>query len=218
MATASQSLFNMTVPTDNAGGNQGLLMPKLQFRFRLNFLNFGVGSTAGLSLTKQVIDCSRPNVQFDEITVPVYNSTLYLAGKHKWQTMSINVRDDASGSVSKAVGQQLQKQLDFVEQASAATGQDYKFQLNLEILDGGNGTSAPIVLETWELYGCYLTQANYDTLNYGTSDVVKIALTVRFDNAIQAPLVSGVGAPINRSADAQTGSVTGIGGTNSLGV
>jgi uncharacterized protein (DUF1919 family) len=113
MATASQSLFNMTVASDNAGGNQGLLMPKLQFRFRLNFLNFGLGSTAGLALTKQVIDCSRPNVSFQEITLPVYNSTLYLAGKHQWQTLSINIRDDASGTVATAVGQQIQKQLRF---------------------------------------------------------------------------------------------------------
>jgi len=30
MATASQSLFNMTVASDNAGGNQGLLMPIVQ--------------------------------------------------------------------------------------------------------------------------------------------------------------------------------------------
>ena len=215
MATASQSLFNMTVASDNAGGNQGLLMPKLQFRFRLNFLNFGLGSTAGLALTKQVIDCSRPNVQFQEITLPVYNSTLYLAGKHQWQTLSVNVRDDASGSVAKAVGQQIQKQLDFVEQASAATGQDYKFQLNIEILDGGNGTAAPVVLETWECYGCFIQTANYNTLNYGTNDVVTIALTIRFDNAIQAPLGSGVGSTIARVASGSTGSVTGIGGTQS---
>jgi hypothetical protein len=215
MATASQSLFNMTVASDNAGGNQGLLMPKLQFRFRVNFLNFGVGSTAGLALTKQVIDCARPQVQFQEITLPVYNSTLYLAGKHQWQTLAVNIRDDASGSVSKAVGQQLQKQLDFVEQASAATGQDYKFQTNIEILDGGNGTAAPIVLETWELYGCFVQTANYDTLNYGGNEVVKISLTLRYDNAIQAPLGSGVGSPINRIASGSTGSVTGIGGTTS---
>jgi hypothetical protein len=213
MATASQSLFNMTVASDNAGGNQGLLMPKLQFRFRVNFLNFGASSSSGLNLTKQVVDCSRPNVQFQEITLPVYNSTLYLAGKHQWQTMTVNIRDDASGSVSKAVGEQLQKQLDFVEQASAATGQDYKFQTNIEILDGGNGTSAPVVLETWEVYGCFLQTANYNTLNYGTNEVVTIALTIRFDNAIQAPLGSGVGSPINRIADGSTGSVTGIGGT-----
>jgi hypothetical protein len=211
MATASQSLFNMTVPTDNAGGNQGLLMPKLQFRYRINFLNFGLGPTAGLSLTKQVVDCSRPNVQFQEITLPVYNSTLYLAGKHQWQSMTCNIRDDASGSVARAVGQQIQKQLDFVEMASAATGQDYKFQTNLEILDGGNGTATPLVLETWELYGCFVQTANYNTLNYGTNDVVTISLTIRFDNAIQAPLGTGVGSPTPRILDGFTGTVSGIG-------
>lgn len=210
MATASQSLFNMTVASDNAGGNQGLLMPKLQFRFRVNFLSFGIGSS--IELTKQVIDCSRPQVQFDEITIPVYNSTMYLAGKAKWQSLSINVRDDAQGNVSKLVGQQLQKQMDFVEQASAATGQDYKFQMNIEILDGGNGTVAPVVLETWELYGCFVQVANYQTLNYGTNDPVTIALTIRFDNAIQAPLSAGVGTNIGRILGGST--VTGIGQTN----
>ena len=209
MATASQSLFNMTVASDNAGGNQGLLMPKLQFRFRVNFLNFGT-NTSTIELTKQVIDCSRPNVQFTEITLPIYNSTMYLAGKHAWQTLAINIRDDASNSVTKLVGQQLQKQMDFVEQASAASGQDYKFQTNIEILDGGNGTTAPIVLETWECYGCFLQTANYNTLNYATSDVVTIALTIRFDNAIQSPIGSGVGSTIARTL----GSIaTGIGGS-----
>ena len=209
MATASQSLFNMTVAADNAGGNQGLLMPKLQFRFRVNFLNFGTNSST-IELTKQVIDCARPQVQFQEITLPIYNSTMYLAGKATWQTLAINVRDDASNSVSKLVGQQLQKQMDFVEQASAATGQDYKFQTNIEILDGGNGANAPIVLETWELYGCFLQTANYNTLNYATNEVVTIALTLRYDNAIQSPIGSGVGSSIARTV----GSIaTGIGGS-----
>jgi hypothetical protein len=211
MATASQSLFNMTVASDNAGGNQGLLMPKLQFRFRVNFLNFGVDSTGGLSLTKQVIDCSRPNLSFAEIPLQVYNSTIKIAGKHTWANMTVNIRDDASGSVSKAVGQQLQKQLDFVEQASAATGQDYKFQTNVEILDGGNGTLAPTVLETWELYGCFLQSANYNTLNYGASEAVTIGLTIAYDNAIQSPLTSGVGTAVGRAFSGSTGIATGIG-------
>lgn len=206
MATASQSLFNMTVASDNAGGNQGLLMPKLQYRFRVNFLNFGVGSS--IELTKQVIDINRPQVQFETITLPVYNSTMYLAGKHSWNELSVNIRDDAGGSVSKLVGQQLQKQMDFVEQASAATGQDYKFQTNIEILDGGNGAAAPVVLETWECYGCFVLTANYNTLNYGTSDAVTISLTIRYDNAIQSPLSSGVGTSVGRA----------LGGTLATGI
>ena len=112
--------------------------------------------------------------------------------------LDINVRDDAQGNVSKLVGQQLQKQLDFVEQASAATAQDYKFQVNIEVLDGGNGAAAPIVLETWEVYGCYLKTANYNNLNYGTSEAVTIQLAIAFDNAVQSPLNAGVGTNIGR--------------------
>ena len=208
MATASQSLFNMTVASDPAGGNQGLLMPKLQYRFRVNFLNFGTSASTN-ELTKQVIDVTRPSVSFGEINIPVYNSTMYLAGRHEWQPLTINVRDDATGSVSKLVGQQLQKQMDFVEQASAATGQDYKFQTNIEILDGGNGTAVPQVLETWECYGCYLKTANYGALNYGSNEIATIALTIRYDNAVQSPLTSGVGTNIGRILGGST--VTGIG-------
>jgi hypothetical protein len=214
MATASQSLFNMTVASDNAGGNQGLLMPKLQYRFRVNFLNLGIGQT--IELTKQVVDINRPQVSFGEITLPVYNSTMYLAGRHEWQPLTVNIRDDAGGQVSKLVGQQLQKQLDFVEQASAATGQDYKFQTNIEILDGGNGTAVPAVLETWECYGCFIQQANYNTLNYGTNDVVTISLTLRYDNAIQSPLSSGVGTSVGRALSGSTGLTTGIGSNQNV--
>jgi len=209
MATASQSLFNMTVASDNAGGNQGLLMPKLQFRFRVNFLNFGVDAAGGLALTKQVIDVTRPQIQFQEITMPVYNSNIYLAGRYLWNPITCNLRDDASGQISKAIGQQVQKQLDFVEQASAATGQDYKFQTNIEVLDGGNGASAPQILETWELYGCFVQQANYNNLNYATNEPAQIALTIRYDNAIQSPLGSGIGAAVGRAIGGS--SATGIG-------
>ena len=208
MAAASQSVFNMTVASDNAGGNQGLLMPKLQYRFRVNFLNIGT-SASSVELTKQVVDINRPQITFDEITLPVYNSTLYLAGRHTWNELTVNLRDDAQGSVSKIVGQQVQKQLDMVEQASAATGQDYKFQTNIEILDGGNGTAVPQVLETWECYGCYLKTANYGALNYGSNEIATIALTIRYDNAVQSPLSSGVGTNIGRVLGGSI--VTGIG-------
>jgi hypothetical protein len=209
MATASQSLFNMTVGADNTASSQGLLMPKLQYRFRALFLNFGVGGSTQ-ELTKQVMDVTRPSVSFTEIPIDIYNSKMYLAGKHEWAATTINLRDDASGSVAKLVGQQLQKQMDFVEQASAATGQDYKFQVNYEVLDGGNGTLTPNVLETWELYGCFLQSVNYNTLNYGSSEMATMQLAIRFDNAIQSPLSSGVGVQVGRAFGGTT--VTGIGG------
>jgi hypothetical protein len=200
---AVSSLTRMTVPlaSDQSSSTQGLLMPKLKYRFRVMFENFGAqGATPTTELTKQVIDFTRPSVTFDEIPIEIYNSRMYLAGKHTWDMLTVNLRDDASGEVARLVGQQLQKQLDFSEQASAAAGIDYKFLTKLEILDGGNGTAEPVILETWECYGCYLNQVNYNDLNYGSSEAVTITMQVRFDNAVQTPLGSGVGAQVARLA------------------
>jgi hypothetical protein len=208
MAVASNSLFNMTVGSDNTPSSQGLLMPKLQYRFRALFVNFGTGGSTQ-ELTKQVMDIQRPNVSFEEIALDIYNSKIYLAGKHAWQETQVNLRDDASGNVSKLVGQQLQKQFDFVEQASAATGQDYKFQINYDILDGGNGTLLPNILESWELYGCFIKTANYNNMDYKNNDPATITLSIRFDNAVQGPLGSGVGVNVGRAFGGT--SVTGIG-------
>lgn len=197
---AVSSLTRMTVPlaSDQSNPTQGLLMPKLKYRFRVIFENLGV-STPRSELTKQVMDFTRPNLSFQPIDIPIYNSTLKLAGKHEWQDVTCTLRDDAGGEVAKLIGEQLQKQLDFVEQASAASGIDYKFISRCEILDGGNGASTPTVLETWELYGCYLSAVDYGNLDYSANDPVTMALTIRYDNALQTPIGSGVGATVGRT-------------------
>ena len=199
---AVSSLTRMTVPlaSDQSNPNQGLLMPKLKYRFRVIFENFGV-STPRTELTKQVIDFKRPTASFDDITIPIYNSELKLAGKYHWADVTCNLRDDASGAVSRLVGEQLQKQMDFLEMASAASGIDYKFTTRFEVLDGGNGAAEPTVLETWELYGCYLKSADYGSAAYNTSEPLKIAMTIRYDNANQVPNGQGVGSVIARTVN-----------------
>lgn len=204
---ATSSLTKMSVFTNDANPSTGLLMPKLKYRFRVSFINFGA-SEQKTELTKQVIDFKRPDLSFDDITIDVYNSKVRLAGKHTWGDVTVNLRDDAGGNVTKLVGEQLQKQFDFAEQSSAAAGIDYKFTMKCEMLDGGNGADEPTVLETWELYGCFLQAADYDTLNYGDSLPTTIALTVRFDNAVQAD-GEGVGTDVGRIAGDGTRAVTG---------
>jgi hypothetical protein len=203
---AITSLNNFSIPT--AGGNEGMLMPKLKYRFRVTLLGFG--TQLSTELTKQVMDVTRPTVNFEEIEVPVYNSRIYLSGRHNWEPITLNVRDDASGNVAKLVGQQVQKQFDFMEQSSARSGIDYKFQTNIEILDGGNGADAVTVLEKWELYGCFVQNVNYNDLNYTSNEAATIALSIRFDNAIQKPDDTGIGYNVARTTgDLTTGSTTG---------
>ena len=197
MAVASLTRFTVPLASGQSASAQGMLMPKLQYRFRVSFENFGV-STPRTELTKQVVDFKRPSVSFGDIVIETYNSKVKLIGKPDWADVTCTLRDDAGGNVSRLVGEQLQKQFDFAEQASASSGIDYKFITRLEMLDGGNGASAPTVLETWELYGCLLSSADYQTVNYATNEPVTISLTIKYDNAVQTPDGSGVGAAVTR--------------------
>jgi hypothetical protein len=201
MAISSLSKITVPLASGDSASNQGLLMPKLQYRFRVSLENFGI-STPTTELTKQVIDVARPNVSFEKMTIDIYNSRVYLAGKHTWDPITLNLREDVNNNVQKLVGEQLQKQFDFYEQSSAASGQDYKFTTRIEILDGGNGANTPNVLETFELYGCYVESANYNQLAYSNStDPVSISLNIQYDNAIQSPQGTGIGTAIGRTAN-----------------
>jgi len=197
---AISTLSKITVPLNNqdSASSQGLLMPKLQYRFRVTLENFGI-STPTTELTKQVMNVSRPTVSFEEIDIPVYNSRAYLAGRHAWEPIELQLREDVNNRVQKLVGEQLQKQFDFFEQSSAASGIDYKFTTRLEILDGGNGANTPNVLETFELYGCFIQNANYNTLDYSANEPVTVTLSIRYDNAIQTPDNTGIGTAVGRT-------------------
>lgn len=205
MAIASLRNFTVPLPTNQTASTQGLLMPKLQYRFRVSFDGLGVSTADLVEMTKQVVSFNRPTVSFANTDIHVYNSVVRLAGKHEWSDCSLTLRDDAGNNISRLIGEQLQKQFDFYEQASASAGLAYKFKTRCEMLDGGNGVHEPRVLETWELYGCYIREANYQEVNYANGDPVTIQLSIRFDNAIQTDATGttpvGVGRNIGRAIE-----------------
>lgn len=198
MSLASLSKFTVPLASNQSASTQGLLMPKLKYRFRVSFEGFGVDANT-VELTKQVKTCGRPKPSFDPITIDVYNSKVNLIGKPKWESLSVVIRDDAAGNVTKLVGQQVQKQFDFLEQSSAASGGDYKFVLRIETLDGGNGAHTPTALDTWECYGCLLTGVEYGEHDYSSNEPVELTLSILFDNALQTPGGTGIGTDVGRT-------------------
>lgn len=165
------------VPTT---GTNSMVMPKLQYRFRVNLYNFGRDNGTTLALTQNVVSVTRPSLTHDEITLDAYNSRAYLAAKHTWEPITLTVRDDINNTVTKHIASQLQKQLNHGLQSAPVAGRDYKFGLVIEQLDG---SQPGVVLESWSLNGCFIQNVNYGENNYATSDVMTITLQIRYDGA-----------------------------------
>jgi hypothetical protein len=195
MSIASLSRFTVPLASGQSSASQGMLMPKLKYRFRITFIGFGVDN-ATTEMTKQVAEAARPQVQFEDKTIEVYNSKIHYAGKPTWQKLTVKLRDDVTNAVTKLVGQQVQKQFDFFEQASAASAGDYKFTMKIEMLDGSNGAEGneSAAMETWELYGCYVQETNFETLAYNSADAMMITLGIQYDNAQQTTAGLAFGA------------------------
>ena len=172
------SLDKFGVPLD--GGRQGpLLQPKIKYRFRARFLNFGsIGNTAD-PVTLNLVSTTMPQVHHEEITVHAYNSIAYYAGKANFDTIEMVVRDDVTNTVTRNVAAQLQLQFDHLNQTGYRSATNYKFTTLIEVMDGGNDA----VLEGWTLEGCFFTAVNYGDMNYSENESKTITMTIRFDNA-----------------------------------
>lgn len=172
-------ITNFGVPVEGESG--ATLMPKLQYRFRVQFQN--LGNASGTKATRNVVSVGRPALTHEEVTVDTYNSKIYLAGKHSWDPITLTLRDDVDSEVIELLGKQLNRQVNHNDQSGAFVGANYKFGMTIETLDGSQDDSDAAVLDQWTLAGCFISNIQYGELNYATSDVVQVSVTIRFDNA-----------------------------------
>jgi hypothetical protein len=174
--TETKSKFG--VPVTGATGS-GILMPKLKYRFRVSFLGGFGGEVESRTLTQNVQNVTRPKISYEEITIDSYNSRSYIQGKHSWEAISVTIRDDITNSVTKLVGAQVQRQFNHFQQSTPAAGNDFKFDMQIEVLDGVNAGAS----EVWFLEGCFLTNVDYSDGDYSANDPVQITMQIRYDNA-----------------------------------
>lgn len=174
------TLAKFGVPLGGSSGRGGIIQPKAKYKFRVRFVNFGPVA-GGLDLTQAVKSCGLPKYTQDPQEVHSYNSIAYWGGKGKWESISLVVRNDVTNTVARLIGHQQQKQHNFKEHTSPLAGSNYKFQMFIEMMDGGNDT----VIEAWELENCWLTSVDRGDLVYDDDSAVEITMDIRYDAATQ---------------------------------
>lgn len=170
-------------------GNGGeILHPQMKNKWRVTFNGVG-GLLDSTALTIQAITCDRPKLSFENVALDRYNSRAYIAGKHQFDPINITFEADIGGGVASAIRAQLERTQRIIGMGSAPrlptalAGQDYKFSITQEILDGDNNA-----LEIWYIEGAWFENVDYTDLDYAASETIKIQTTVRYDHARQAIL------------------------------
>lgn len=166
------------------GVGTGILQPKQKNRWRVTFANLGGGADSQ-PISMQAITITRPTLNFEEVQLDRYNSRAFIAGKHTFEPMNLTVEDDVTGTATRVIQEQIQKQqfLTGAEGQWLATtghGSAYKFITHLHQLDGNEQ-----VIEQWTMEGCWFQNIDYTDLDYAASDAVVINMTIRYDHARQ---------------------------------
>lgn len=162
------------------GGKQGpMLQPKRKYLFRVRFLNLGGIGNNGTSVTLNAQSVTYPKLSHEVQEVHAYNSRAYYGGKHQWETVDLNVRDDVTNAVTRVIDAQIQRQLDHFNQTGFRSATDYKFTTLIETMDGSDDA----VLDTWTLEGCFIANVDYGDASYEDSSFRTMSVTLRYDNA-----------------------------------
>tara|TARA_B100000131_G_scaffold110724_1_gene107702 strand:- start:15249 stop:15737 length:489 start_codon:yes stop_codon:yes gene_type:complete len=121
---------------------------------------------------------ARPNVTIEETEVSFINSTRYLAGKSKFEAITVTLHDPIAPSGAQQVMEWCRTHFESVS-GRAGYADFYKRDCQLKLLD-----PVGTVVELWDIKGAFLTNATFGDLDYGGSDPAEISLTIRFDNCV----------------------------------
>lgn len=116
---------------------------------------------------------SRPKFSQTSTEIPFLNTSNYVIGRYKWETIQISLRDPIGPSASQAVMEWVRLHSESVtgRQGYAAA---YKRDVILEMLDP-TGTA----VSQWILKSCQIVDANFGELDYSQDDLATIELTIQ---------------------------------------
>lgn len=120
----------------------------------------------------------RPKYTIEEKEIPWINSTRYVAGKTKFETMNVTLFE----AIAPAAAQQVMEWIRLHFESVSGRGgyaDFYKRDIQLKMLDPvGN------VVQLWDIKGAQLTSVDFGEMDYGTAELTEIAMVIRYDNAV----------------------------------
>jgi hypothetical protein len=157
----------------NVSGEKAL-QPKRNYRFRL--------SDSGNTQWFWVKSVDKPSFDVSNNEYQLINHKFKYPGIATWKPISITVVD--VGSEIDSLHRELllngyQNPSDGVMEGLAKDYQGLLNQITIEQFDGVDGN----IVETWTLYGAFLTSLSMSKLDYSSDDLSEITIEIAYDYA-----------------------------------
>ena len=122
---------------------------------------------------------NRPTINQTETEIPFLNTSTWVVGRYTWSSIQVTLRDPIGPSASQAIMEWLRLHSESVTgRQDYAAG--YKRDIEIEMLD-----PTGVVVQKWILKNAFLSgDLNFGSLDYNSSDLADITLTIRYDYAI----------------------------------
>jgi hypothetical protein len=121
---------------------------------------------------------ARPHITINPTEIQFLNTSTFVAGRFNWQTIPVVFRDPIGPSAAQALMEWVRLHAESVTgRMGYAAG--YKKDIDLEMLD-----PTGVVVEKWILYGTFLTDVNFNSLNYSQDQLATISATLRMDRCV----------------------------------
>lgn len=158
--------------------------PKLGYRFAVSFGSLGGDATTSTTLTGYVNSFTPASFTQESVTIDAYVSRYYVVGKHTIGQITVELRNDISNNVVKAIQKQIDKQYNSNSQTHARNAGDVKFITKLFYLDGSRSADAAsaTIIESFVYTGCWITDVQFGQLSYSDSNPVAISVTIQPDD------------------------------------
>jgi len=146
--------------------------PKRQNRFILRF-------PSSLGINEWFVESTkRPSIKIASTEIQFLNTSTFVAGRFNWDEIPVTFRDPIGPSAAQALMEWVRLHAESVTgRMGYAAG--YKKDIDLEMLD-----PTGVVVEKWILYGTFLTNVDFQTLNYSQDGLATISCNLRPDGCV----------------------------------
>lgn len=163
----------------SAEGPSNIVEPRRKHRWVFETLGRGVGVFSQSELLV-LQSASRPSFKFEEPEMHHNQEVSRFAGKQDWDPVTLVWYDvEQTPDVSRGIYHWLETVVN-MQSIAVSHPRFYKKTAALLLLDG---TGQPT--EEWQMFGTWPAASNWQELDYTSTDLLTIEVTMRYDRAIR---------------------------------